>query len=375
MTRTRFNDSAITGVGGSLKLLEGEHPSVQMVREKVAMALGPKSYDVQVDFVFRNHGAATKVLMGFPESGSGDVQQKNKSQMLAFATWVDGNTTAARWVPVKSSDEGLYEAHWVKEVAFRAQQTRHIRVRYRSEYGSAATNGLHAFVSYHFTGANWKGKVEASELTVTFQRPGSFVAAGLIEPVGGEGGAVAFVQKGATLSRTWHDWEAQAAFMLAFGTAPSGWRIVLGPKADAEEKSVPGALILPASKTRTLTSPGTPTTLKTYDWCPPALDQDGDILVSVFQLESLTGDPWELTPEEPTTTATLRYRNHSFTFTSGKRTAIIDGKPVALTVAPRTIRGDGPVADWLYVPFSVLAKTLNLKFAAPPRSRTLRLIS
>jgi hypothetical protein len=28
-----MNDSAITGVGGSLTLLKGEHPTVQMVRE------------------------------------------------------------------------------------------------------------------------------------------------------------------------------------------------------------------------------------------------------------------------------------------------------------------------------------------------------
>ncbi|WP_309707202.1 stalk domain-containing protein, partial [Armatimonas sp.] len=359
---------------GSLTLLKGEHPSVQMVREKIAMVLEPKSYETTVDFVFKNAGPATKVLMGFPESGSGDVKQMSKSQMLAFSTWVDGTKTTARWVPVKSNDEDQYEAHWVKEVSFAANQVRKIRVRYRSEYGGAATGGLKDFVSYNFTGANWKGKVEESELTLTLQRPGSFVVAATIEPLGGESGAVALVQKGATLSRTWRNWEAQADFTMAFGTAPASWRVIFKPGMDEDEVKVNGAVILPATKLRTLTTPGTPATLKVYDWCPPALDQSGEVLVAVGQLENLLGGTWEISPEEPTTSATLKHLGHTFNFTTGKSTAIIDGKSVTLPIAPRTIRGDVPVTDWLYVPFSVIAKALGQKYEALKDSRTLRII-
>ena len=369
-----MNDSAITGVGGSLTLLKGEHPTVQMVREKVAMVLEPKSYETTVDFVFKNNGPATKVLMGFPESGSGDVKQMKKSQMLAFATWIDGTKTEVRWVPVKSDSDEQYEAHWVKEVPFAANQVRKIRVRYRSEYGGSATNGMKDFVSYNFTGANWKGKVEESELTVTFQRPGSFIAAATIQPQGGESGAVALVQKGATLSRTWRSWEAQADFMMAFGTAPSTWRTIIAPGMEGEEAVVPGAINLPSAKIRTVAAPGTPAPLKVYDWCPPALDQSGEVLVAVGFLEQLMGGKWQVTPEEPTTTATIKHLNHTFVFTAGKPSATIDGKTVTLPVAPRTVKSSIPESDWLYVPFSVIAKTLGQKYEALKDSRTVRII-
>lgn len=372
MNRIRKNDSAITGVGGSLTLLKGEHPSVQMVREKVAMVLEPKSYQVTVDFVFTNSGPATKVLMGFPESGSGDVQQTSKSQMLAFTTWIDGATTSVAWKPVKSSEEGLYQAHWVKEVSFAANQTRKIRVRYRSPYGSSAIGGINHFVSYNFTGANWKGKVEESALAITFQRPGTFVAAGQIEPLGGESGAVAFVQSGPTLSRVWKNWEAQADFTLAFGTAPAGWRTVTEPGMTGEESTVPGAVILPSVKLRTVqvASPAP----KLLDWCPPAFDQGAEVLVVVGYLASLTGEKWELSPTDPTTAVTLTTLGHTFVFTVGKSTAQIDGKTIPLPVAPQVLRGAFGEMDFFYVPFSVIAKHLGLKFEALKSNRTLRVI-
>lgn len=368
------NDSAIAGVGGSLTLLKGEHPTVQMVREKIAMVLEPKNYETTVDFVFKNSGPATKVLMGFPESGSGDVQKLSKSQMLAFSTWVDGTKTTARWVPVKSESEEHYEAHWVKEVSFAANQVRNIRVRYRSEYGGSATNGLKDFVSYNFTGANWKGKVEESELTLTFKRPGSFMVAATIEPKGGTSGAVALVPKGATVSRTWRNWEAQADFTMAFGTAPATWRTVTSPGMEGEETPIPGAILLPSSKIRTITTPGTPAQLAIYDWCPPAFDQGGDTLIAVGFLEQLFGGKWEITPEDPTTSATLKCLGHTLTFQAGKRTATVDGKTVPLPIAARTLKNIIPDTDWLYVPVSVVAKALGQKYEALKDSRTLRII-
>ena len=368
------NDSAITGVGGSLTLLKGEHKTIRMVREKVAMNLGPKDYEVTVDFVFTNDGPATTVKMGFPESGSGDVQRSNKSQMLAFATWVDGIKTAAKWVAVRNENEDEYEAHWVKDVRFGKGQTHKIRVSYRSEYGGSATNGLRTFVGYHFTGANWKGKVDESELTVTLKRPGSFVTAGQIRPAGGESGAVKFTQSGPTLSKSWKSWEAQADFTLALGTTPSTWRTTV-PFAGMDEPSetpIPGSFVPKAAKTYTLGTPSGDT--QVYDWCPPVYERDGQFLVSLRGLEGLIGGKWEVSPEDPEKSATVKYGTHVWKFTTRSKSASVDGKALALKVAPLTRKdaiGGTPI---YYVPLDAITQTLGLQYEAPKGARTLSIV-
>lgn len=368
------NDSAITGVGGSLTLLKGEHKTIRMVREKVAMILGPKDYEVNVDFVFTNDGPATSVKMGFPESGSGDVRQLKKSQMLAFHTWVDGIKTAANWVPVKRNEEDQYEAHWVKDVKFGKGQTHKIRVSYRSAYGGSATNGLRTFVGYHFTGANWKGKVDESALTVTLRRPGSFVTAGQIRPAGGETGAVKFSQSGPTLSKSWTNWEAQADFTLVLGTAPSTWRTTV-PFAGMDEPSetpIPGSFVPKAAKTYTLGAQSGDT--QVYDWCPPVYQRDGQFLVSLRGLEGLIGGKWEVSPENPATTATVKYGSHVWKFAVGSKTATVDGKATALKIAPlaRTEAiGESPI---YYVPLDAITRTLGLRYEAPKDARTLSIV-
>lgn len=368
-----INDSAITGAGGSFTLLSGEHPSVQMVRETVTMTLSARSYTTVVDFVFRNNGNATKVLMGFPESGSGDVMQTGKSQMLAFATWIDGAPTKAVWKPVKLDEEGRYEAHWIKEVPFAARQTRKIRVQYQSSYGGTAIGGLNRFVTYHFTGANWQGKVEESLLTIVVKRPGTHAFAGSIEPKGGEPGAVAFVQSDNTLSRSWKSWEAQADFTLGFGSTHPGWRTIVEPGPKGEAQPIPGAVILPAAKLRTLTLPGAAP--KAVDWCPPALEEGGELYVGPGMLESLLGGKWSSTPESPTNTVVLEGSGHRFGFTAGKREAQVDGKSVMLAAPPKVLRSALTDEDWLYVPFSLIGKTLGKGLSLPKDARTVQVLS
>lgn len=357
----RRNDSGISGVGGSLTLIKGEHTSVRMVRETVTMTLEPEDYLVTVDFVFRNEGPAATVIMGFPESGAGDVSANpTKSAMRSFTSWVDGAVVKTRWVPVKSRpDEGEYKSHWVKEVRFGAGQTRKIRVRYRSYYGGSASGGLSTFVRYDFTGANWKGKVDESVLNITFRRPGNFIAAGQIAPAGGEEGSVAFVQKGATLSRTWKNWEAQAGFVLGFGTAPATWRITLTPEADSMENRVPGIVFAPAEKTRTITvsSGSTP---KSYDWCPSLFTATGGIpMIALKNLGWLAET--KLTPEDPKDNVTIAFGSHTATVRLGQKTATMDGQPITLAAAPRLLRQRFGDFDVMYVPLLPFAKALGLK--------------
>ncbi len=361
--RKKKNDSAISGVGGSLTLMRSEHSSVRMVRENIQMNLGPKDYEVTVDFVFTNDGPATVALMGFPESGTGDVPSNPKqSGMKAFTTWVDGVPTKTVWTPVKSDDNGTYLAHWVKEVKFGANQSRKIRVRYRADYGGSATNGLRHFVSYDFTGANWKGTVDESALSVTFQRPGSFIVAGTIRPAGGESGAVAFVQKGASLRKTWKNGEAQAGFTMAFGAAPATWRTTVAP-GDMEdtEAPIPGSVILPAGKTRTVVVPGPAPT--SYDWCPPVFTATGGVpMVAVRSLGWLAET--KLTPEDPTRDVKIAFGSHTGAFRLGDRAATLDGKKITLSAAPRLLKeSDDGV---LYVPLMPFATLIGLKLELLP---------
>ncbi|MGC4043983.1 MAG: stalk domain-containing protein [Armatimonas sp.] len=371
----RRNDSGISGVGGSLSLIKGEHTSVRMVRETITMVLESSDYVVTVDFVFRNEGPAATVLMGFPESGAGDVSANPKnSAMKSFASWVDGALAKTKWVPVKSSpDEGEYKAHWVKEVRFGAGQTRKIRVRYRSDYGGAASPGLRNFVRYEFTGANWKGKVDESVLNITFRRPGNFVTTGRIYPAGGEEGAVAFTQTGATLSRTWKNWEAQAGFIMAFGTAPATWRatITTGNTENVEDR-VPGAVMPPPDKTRTITVSGS-VKKDYYDWCPPIFTATGGIpMIALKNLGWLAET--KLTPEEPKEKATIAFGTHSATVTLGQKAATIDGKAVMLAAAPRLLRQSVGEFDVMYVPLLPFAEALGLKVELVPGEHVARVV-
>jgi hypothetical protein len=363
--RKKKNDSAIVGVGGSLTLMRSEHSSVRMVREQITMTLEPKDYEVTVDFVFTNDGAATVALMGFPESGSGDVPSSpKKSGMKEFTTWVDGVRTKTVWTPVKSDNNETYLAHWVKEVRFGAGQSRKIRVRYRSDYGGSATNGLRHFVSYDFTGANWKGTVDESALTVVFKRPGSFIAAGTIRPAGGETGPVAFAQKGASLSKVWKDWEAQADFTMAFGSAPATWRTTVAPgDMESTEEMIPGSVILPAAKTRTVTVAGPPPT--SYDWCPPVFTATGGVpMIAVRHLSWLAET--KLTPEAPTRDVKVTFGTHTGIFRLGDRVATLDGKKVTLAAAPRLLKEILSDSGVLYVPLMPFASLIGLKLELQP---------
>ena len=101
------NDGSIVGVGGSARMLKGEHRDVQMESETVWIEIWPTEYVTTADFIFVNHGPAQKVQMGFPESGGGDVAQgyEKRSAFKWFATWVDDGWVQAKRLPVSPYDE------------------------------------------------------------------------------------------------------------------------------------------------------------------------------------------------------------------------------------------------------------------------------
>ena len=161
------NDGSSSGVGGRWRMLGGEHKDVQMVRELVRIRPHQSGFVTTADFVFRNHGAATTVVMGFPEE-SGGVDSSSRLSFSSFASWVDGRRVKVRR-RVNSQSSEDYQWLWTKTVHFGRHQTRRVRVRYVSEGGGGDSSG-YSWVSYDFTGGNWRGQVEKSVLDVILPR-------------------------------------------------------------------------------------------------------------------------------------------------------------------------------------------------------------
>ncbi len=162
-----------------------DHPSIQMVSEKVIMTIGPKRMDVDCRFEFFNHGKATTVDVGFPDKG--DVQEedgkefKRSGSFASFRTWVEGKPYKTHIVEA----EGDY---WhVKRVTFRGHRRAHVRVRYSQylgleglgwwlrpppdEYDLRAWDGYCDLAAYAVsTGGSWYGKLLRADFIVDFSR-------------------------------------------------------------------------------------------------------------------------------------------------------------------------------------------------------------
>lgn len=174
----KANDSGIRAIGGTWMLIKEEHSIIQMERETIDMNIYEDYYDVIAVFVFKNHGDACDVYMGFPESGYGDIGGvfDTTTAFLSFSTSVDGvNVTAKReYVKNEQGSWNEYKAYWIKQVSFKAGETKKIVVKYRSPLGtgiSAFYNGSDNFVRYTFSGGNWQGKVLESKMNIYFHIP------------------------------------------------------------------------------------------------------------------------------------------------------------------------------------------------------------
>lgn len=172
------NDSGIRAIGGTWVLIKGEHPSVQMEREKIDINIYQNYYDVIAVFIFKNFGDACDIYMGFPESGYGDIGgvYDTATAFISFSTSVNEVNVNAKREYVKGEHESWdeYRAYWIKQVFFKSGETKKIVAKYRSPLGtgiSAFYNGSDNFVRYTFSGGNWFGKVEESKVNIYFHIP------------------------------------------------------------------------------------------------------------------------------------------------------------------------------------------------------------
>ena len=222
------NDFGVSGIGGTYFPIKGEHRSIRMVREKIRIDLYENLnsandypdtyYDTAVDFVFKNDGEATTVEMAFPESAEGaDAGYPKESSFRFFRTSVNGKgVKVSRVIASRKLSSGVSsEALWIKKVSFAKGETKAVRVVYRSPWGNYAGGGW--FTAYNFTGGNWKGEVDESELTVYLHAKEDGLTQAYFN-----GKPIFMKENKNAFSYKWKDWEADGIFRFWFDVTDAG---------------------------------------------------------------------------------------------------------------------------------------------------------
>ena len=236
---THANDFGVSGIGGTYFPIKGEHRSIRMVQEKIRIDVyenlnapnyPDRYYDTAVDFVFKNEGDATTIEMAFPESAEGaDTGYANESSFRFFRTSVNGKgVKVSRIIANRKLSSGLSsEALWVKKVSFRKGETKAVRVVYRSPWGNLA--GVGYFAAYNFTGGNWRGKVEHSQLSVYLHANEDKPQQAFFNKKQIEG-----KNNKNSFTYNWSNWEADGSFRFWFDLEAGGVQSIIDHYRDDE---------------------------------------------------------------------------------------------------------------------------------------------
>lgn len=167
---SRGDDGWVTGVGGTIELMN-EHPGISMVAEHVSARIFAAEGEAEVEclFILTNHGPADTVRVGFPEFYGGATESVPFER---FRSFVDGEEAPCVRTAGHAGSGGAIEYWWVKDVVFGAGETRIIRDEYRAPVGGSVGDALGAYDQFEYTlytGASWKGPIEAATVTVTFE--------------------------------------------------------------------------------------------------------------------------------------------------------------------------------------------------------------
>ncbi len=138
---------------------------VQMVSADIKIKV--PSCAVTVTYLFHNTSKrTTTVTMGFPEEGYDASLDEQKTWFKSFKSWIDGVETQvmAKRVNDKDFDPDFgYKVWWVKDVSFKAGQSRIVANAYVSQPGSSAMpNKFFEYIVH--TAKNWKGNVKKLRL-------------------------------------------------------------------------------------------------------------------------------------------------------------------------------------------------------------------
>lgn len=159
-------DDGYVSLGGAPKLMKG-HPTVRMADEFVRIDVQSKTIVVDVTFTFVNDGAATTVMMGFPDQYYFDQEEVEPFGSLKdFTSWVRGKKVPTRIVGEQ------YDCWHVKQVSFKKGETVKVRNRYLTNGTTSALNrsGYLRDVPYILeTGASWRGPIGKAVVEITMR--------------------------------------------------------------------------------------------------------------------------------------------------------------------------------------------------------------
>ena len=364
LPKARANDSAFSGSGGTPKLMRGEHRQIAMQSEKIVITADDQFYDTVVDFVFRNDGGAANVQMGFPESSYGDVEAGTKSTFLRFETSVDGRRVPAKRIVVSGQNlEQGVEAFWLKTVRFAPRQTRRVRVSYRSAMGGTTSWGTRNALAYYFSGENWKGLVERSDLEIRVKQPGLWIGLPMWK-----NGQIAMNLESkpdvAIFRKTWRNWQAQGGFLFGLTRAVPFWML---DRDTLDNVSVSPAVLANA---KTFRVGPVPQELPQNAENPPAFVRGGVTYVSLShltrRLDDFASDLEKYRKQRPVvhlkwdakTGSHLQAGNQVLSFKKGENGAISLGDSGYPT---------------LYVPLAPVADKLGLSYQIDPKARLFRI--
>lgn len=179
------DDGAITGVGGTIRLLD-EHPSVALLGEHVHARLDLREETVEVEcvFILANRGEADSILIGFPERCAGDAHPVPFS---SFRSYIDGVEVTCARVPSDLAMPSGSLFWWTKRVFFASGQTRVIRDVYSAEAGFSIGFGpepeVRTFDYALWTGSSWSGPIGAATVVFTVSPCDSTWSARYVSPV------------------------------------------------------------------------------------------------------------------------------------------------------------------------------------------------
>ena len=147
-----------------------EHPTVQMVSERIVATIFDGYAIVECHFVFRNNGKDCTLRMAFPDDAS-HSQEGNDGGFDWFKSWVDGKWADTAIMTVEEEKARFGIRRWrTKTVAFRAHQSRTVRDRYkvRNSTQFLVSSRVQGFDYVLQTGSTWKGPIGKSEIRITF---------------------------------------------------------------------------------------------------------------------------------------------------------------------------------------------------------------
>lgn len=159
------------GVGGAIQPASG-NPNISLDEMTVTVRIDPGAASVHGIFLLRNHGPATTVPIGVPESGNDYGPNPDISQGIpgftAFRMSVDGKVVRSE---IRGLECGPNMTWWrlrVAAVSFAAGQVRRVEAEYNAPLGSCSNR----YFRYRMrTAAPWAGPVSKALLRVVTTPP------------------------------------------------------------------------------------------------------------------------------------------------------------------------------------------------------------